>query len=66
MLYREKDKVNSALEKAGGTKIADTGYWSSSQYASDNGSAWDVWFVDGTLYYIGKAASVSVCPVRAF
>ena len=66
MLYREKDTVNSALEKAGGTKIADTGYWSSSQYASDNGSAWDVWFPDGTLYYIGKAASVSVCPVRAF
>ena len=47
MLYRVKDTVNSALEKAGGTAIADTGYWSSSQNASDGFNAWDVWFGDG-------------------
>ena len=40
MLYRAKDTVNSALEKAGGTKIADAGYWSSSQFASYGSTAW--------------------------
>lgn len=66
MLYRVKDTVNSALEKAGGTKIADTGYWSSSQYASLNGNAWFVWFDDGLLYFYDKDYNVSVCTVRAF
>ena len=51
MLYRVKDTVNRALEKAGGTEIADEAYWSSSQYASDTGTAWDVWFDDGYLYF---------------
>lgn len=36
MLYRVKATVNAALEKAGGTKIADTAYWSSSQYSSSH------------------------------
>ena len=67
MLYREKDTVNSALEKAGGTKIADTGYWSSSQNASDYNIAWVVWFYGGYLsdgYKDGD--NLSVCTVRAF
>ena len=35
MMYRVKATVNAALEKAGGTQIADTGfYWSSSQSSS--------------------------------
>ena len=66
MLYRAKDTVNSALEKAGGTKIADTGYWSSSQYASIDYYAWGVWFDDGYLYYGYKDNHKSVCTVRAF
>ena len=66
MLYREKDTVNSALEKAGGTKIADTGYWSSSQYASFNNNAWDVWFASGYLSTRDKIYYISVCTVRAF
>ena len=68
MLYRAKDTVNAALEAAGGTEIADTGYWSSSQYASLSYSAWGVWFYDGDGY-LGtdlKTGTDSVCAVRAF
>ena len=67
MLYRVKDTVNSALEKAGGTEIADAGYWSSSQHASYDPNAWTVWFDDGYLKYISlKDNKRSVCTVRAF
>ena len=68
MLYTAKGTVNSALEKAGGTKIADTAYWSSSQGASNDNSAWVVWFHDGYLSteYKDASYSVSVCTVRAF
>ena len=66
MLYRVKDTVNSALEKVGGTKIADEGYWSSSQYASGNNRAWYVWFDGGYLINSIKSAIKSVCTVRAF
>ena len=66
MLYRKKDTVNSALEKAGGTKIADAGYWSSSQHASQNDVAWIVWFDDGAFVNTNKYGYRSVCTVRAF
>ena len=66
MLYREKDTVNSALEKAGGTKIADEGYWSSTQDASDNSLAWCVWFGSGYFGINSKNVDGSVCTVRAF
>ena len=67
MLYRVKDIVNSALEKAGGTKIADAGYWSSSQDASFKYGAWYVWFGDGYLNpKLYKWSYGSVCGVRAF
>ena len=66
MLYRAKDTVNSALEKAGGTKITDNSYWSSSQYASNDYYAWGVWFDDGNLYDGYKDSHKSVCTVRAF
>lgn len=67
MLYRAKDTVNAALETADGTKIADTVYWSSSQYSSDSHRAWIVRFSDGTLVDFGKNfIYLSVCAVRAF
>jgi Na+-driven multidrug efflux pump len=67
MLYRVKDTVNAALEAAGGTKIADATYWSSSQYASDDSGAWFVWFDDGYLNVKSKTFDdSSVCTVRAF
>ena len=66
MLYRAKDTVNSALEKAGGTKIADAYYWSSSQSASLIKYAWYVKFDDNNLSLLNKNYALSVCTVRAF
>ena len=67
MLYRVKDTVNSALEKAGGTEIVDAYYWSSSQSASSEGAAWYVSFgAGGYLDYYHKDMVRSVCTVRAF
>lgn len=67
MLYRAKDTVNAALETADGTKIADTVYWSSSQYSSNSHTAWIVRFSDGTLVDFGKNfIYLSVCTVRVF
>ena len=67
MLYRVKATVNAALEAAGGTKIVDTVYWSSSQNSSFNRFAWYVWFDDGgRLGYSPKYGDKSVCGVRAF
>lgn len=66
MLYMAKDTVNSALEKAGGMKIADADYWSSSQVASGINCAWNVWFNDGYLSSGYKYYTKSVCTVRAF
>ena len=67
MLYRVKATVNAALETAGGTKIVDTVYRSSSQNSSFNRFAWYVWFDDGGLLgYSPKFGDKSVCGVRAF
>jgi surface protein len=66
MLYRVKDTVNSALEKAGGTKIADETYWSSSQNDFYNNYAFGVGFNDGYISCNYKDSNDSVCTVRAF
>jgi len=66
MLYREKATVNAALKVAGGTEIASTSYWSSSQNSSYTYGAWSVWFDDGYLDYDGRYPNGSVCGVRAF
>ena len=67
MLYRVKGTVNSALKKAGGTKIADASYWSSSQVASLETRAFYVRFGDGGLFSdIKSYGGCSVCTVRAF
>ncbi|MBR1537248.1 MAG: InlB B-repeat-containing protein, partial [Treponema sp.] len=66
MLYRVKDTVDSALEKADGTKIADMTYWSSSQNASYGYIAWNVSFYDGYLDDNPKTDFYAVCTVRAF
>ena len=68
-LYRVKSTVNTALESAGGTKIADRSYWSSSQCdynGNTNLFVWDVWFDGGRIYYYDKTRNLSVCAIRAF
>ncbi|WP_294431882.1 InlB B-repeat-containing protein [uncultured Treponema sp.] len=64
MLYRVKDTVNSALEKAGGTEIANAYYWSSSHYASYFAEV--VGFAVDLLTITYKYRNFSVCTVRAF
>jgi len=66
MMYRAKSTVNSALEKAGGTKIASKIYWSSNQHPSFIAGAWLVWFTDAFLTYGFKDFSISVCAIHAF
>ena len=66
MMYRMKATVNAALEKAGGTIIAEKSYWSSSQYDSNYTSAWIVWFDDGYLTYDANKNANSVCAIREF
>ena len=65
MLYRAKDTVNAALEKADGTIIVDNYYWSSSQ-SSNNSKAWMVKFDSGKLMDTYKGNKWYVCGVRAF
>ncbi|MBB5218065.1 uncharacterized protein YjdB [Treponema rectale] len=66
MLYRAKDTVNASIEAAGGTEIADADYWSSSQAASNNSSAWTVYFDPDYLNTSSKDNGILVCAVRAF
>ena len=66
MLYRAKDTVNAALEKADGTIIVDNYYWSSSQSSSTNNKAWMVKFDSGKLIDTYKGNKWYVCGVRAF
>ena len=67
VMYDNKAMVNAALEKVGGTKIADKEYWSSSQRSSYGGSAYNMWFQDGNPNCNAKEDSTkSVCAIRKF
>ena len=67
MLYRQKDTVNAALEAAGGMKLRDSFYWSSSQYPNLSDYAWAVWLNNGFLsHFEQNRSNGSVCAVRAF
>lgn len=66
MMYRMKATVNAALEKAGGTIIAEKYYWSSSQYASNGTLVWVLGFTNGYLTYDAKRNVSSVCAIREF
>ena len=67
MLYRAKDTVNPALEKAGGTQIASDGYWSSSLDSSNDNYAWYVYLgTNGNIFSTDKKRALSVCGVRDF
>ncbi|MEW6104352.1 MAG: DUF1566 domain-containing protein [bacterium] len=45
--------------------VASDGYWSSSSYAPNTGSAWIVYMYDGYLYALYKSSSHYVWPVRS-
>ena len=67
-VYRNKEKLNSALNVLGTVQLRNGIYWSSSQYQHpDSGdSAWCVKLTDGVVYFFIKNTQKSVCVVRAF
>ena len=66
VMYDNRTTVNASLEAAGGTKIAETRYWSSSQYISGPYYAGFVSFDRGYFGDTNKNGSNSVCAIRAF
>ncbi|MBP5602906.1 MAG: hypothetical protein J6X78_09290 [Treponema sp.] len=69
MMCRVKETINLALEKAGGTIIAETSYWTSSQFYYNDHIPSYVWYVGidnlSSAYWI-KNSNFSVCCIRAF
>lgn len=80
MLCRSVDKVNAAIEAAGGVKLINFGYWSSSQFISAINSAryavWDInfWNNGSSITQNGldtnsgcsKTGKLNVCVIREF
>lgn len=58
-----KDELNSALELIGGTKMAESYYWTSTEDSSNN--AWIQYFVSYSLLY-NDQKNISSYYVRAF
>lgn len=54
------EAVNKALKRAGGEPLKDGYYWSSSEYYSNDTSAWVVRPSDGYMYAYGKLYSSRV------
>ena len=64
-IYGNKDVLNIALEKIGGTKLGTDLYWSSSEGSRDY--AWSLRFSDGSVNYNYKyELNLYVRPVLAF
>ena len=69
MMCRVKETMNLALEKAGGMKIADKTYWTSSQYYCEEHEpsfVWYMWFDSLSPAFWIKNSTFSVCCIRAF
>lgn len=66
MIYANMRKINYALSLINGaTQLAETWYWSSTEYSASN--AWLLSLSDGNAYFYTKAASqFRVRPVSAF
>ncbi len=68
-IYRNKDRLNEALNTLGGIQLDEDYYWSSSQYANyggDLGNAWLVYFGGGYIDYDFKCINFRVCCVHKF
>ena len=63
-IYRNKDVLNIALGKIGGTKLEADYYWSSSEDSYN--FAWRLYFNNGYGYSHNKADNLYVRPVLAF
>ena len=63
-IYGNKDVLNIALGKIGGTKLSTDFYWSSSE--DSNTSAWRLRFANGTVGYGKSSDGTYVRPVLAF
>lgn len=63
-IYGNKDVLNTALNKIGGTALPDSYHLSSSESSYYN--AWSQRFSDGSIGYDGKRNNVYVRPVLAF
>lgn len=66
MIYANMRKINYALSLINGaTQLAETWYWSSTEYSATN--AWYLNLYDGIAYYYTKATNqLRVRPVSAF
>ncbi len=68
-IYRNKDRLNEALNTLDGIQLDEDYYWSSSQYANyggDLGNAWLVYFGGGYIDYDFKCIDFRVCCVHKF
>lgn len=59
-----RDEINNALDYIGKPKLADTWYWSSTEYSQD--FAWNVYFSDGFTVNSFKCGAGAVRAVAAF
>ena len=65
--HADGSAVRGALSKCMATiNLSTDSFWSSSQHASNSGSAWVVFFRPGALSNGDKFSPYSVCAVRAF
>lgn len=66
-IWKVKATVDAASALCGGSQFGDNYYWSSSQFASDDKSAYVLNFGLGDCNYGGKVfTNGSVCAIRAF
>lgn len=66
-IWKVKATVDAASALCGGSQFGDSYYWSSSQFASDDNSAYVLNFGLGDCNYGGKLfTNGSVCAIRAF
>ena len=66
LIYLNKRSINSAITLAGGSRIKDGWYWSSTEYSATD--AWNLYLIDGTLgnWYAKVSNSSYVRAVAAF